>query len=82
MSTAPHAMIYLSPFCFQPSIVLEMNVPMKVDKMFMNRINFILLTFLASLKTATGLIASVIRELKNTFLLLRANVSLGFNFFH
>ena len=41
MSTA-HAMIYLSPFCSQPSIVLEMNVPMKVDKMFMNTINFIL----------------------------------------
>lgn len=51
---------YISPFCSQHSIVLEMNVATQVDKMSMHRIDLFLFTILASLKTATGLIATVL----------------------
>ena len=53
-------------FYSQRSIALEMNVPMKVDKMSMHRIDHLQFTILPRVKTVTGLIACVIIELKTT----------------
>lgn len=69
MSTA-HAMIYISPFCSQHSIVLEMNVATKVHALDW----LYSLHYFSIIKNCHRLNCHCVTiALKNTFLLPRAN---------